>query len=302
MKKIALSVVLSYLLLTGGLCAKETVSKDVSVKEVNHISVQNAKSDAKENQETLVKEALDSLKEASEALQALKKKDAKKATLKLENALGKLEVILASSKVPKLLPIDSIVKVHEFIGTSEDVRQRINTIMTLINKNKIQEARALMLPLKSEIDITTVSLPLGSYPDAIKLAAKYVHSNNLDKAQEVLSIALSTFTSVTKIVPLPLVKATGLVIAAEEISKENKEQALKYLDGAIESLKIAHALGYVSKSQTTYKMLQDQVEVVQKEIRGPNKAEKLFERLKHLIEEFKEKVFSEKSSENNQSK
>lgn len=297
MKNIVLSALLSSLLLTGGLQAKEIASKDASVKEVNKISVNNAKSDAKAQEATLVQEAVTSLKNAHEALLALEKKDAKGATEKLESALGKLEVILASKKVPELLPIDSVIRVNEFVGTSKDVETALTAVRTLLNKNKVQEARALMLPLQSEIDITTVSLPLGSYPDALKLAAKYVHSGELDKAKDVLSIALSTFTEVTRIIPIPLAKATDLIVAAEVVSKEDKERALLYLDGASESLKVAHALGYVSKSETTYKVLQDQIETVQKEIKGPNKAEKLFETLKSSLKEFKEKVFSEKSSE-----
>jgi len=302
MKKIVLSTLLASLLLTGGLQAKETASKDASVKEVNKISVNNAKSDAKAQEATLVQEAVTSLKNAHEALLALEKKDAKGATEKLESALGKLEVILASKKVPELLPIDSVIRVHEFVGTSKDVETALNAVRTLLNKNKVQEARALMLPLQSQIDITTVSLPLGSYPDALKLAAKYVHSGELDKAKDVLSIALSTFTEVTSIIPIPLAKATDLIVAAEVVSKEDKERALMYLDGASESLKVAHALGYVSKSATTYKVLQEQIETVQKEIKGPNKAEKLFETLKSSLKEFKEKVFSEKSSEKTDTK
>jgi len=302
MKKILLSTVLSSLLLTGGLQAKESAPKDASVKEVNKVSVSNAKNDAKSNKETLVQEAINSLKHAHEALLALEKKDVKGATDKLESALGKLEVILASKKVPELLPIDSIVRVNEFVGTSKDVETALNTVRTLLNKNKVQEARALMLPLQSEIDITTVSLPLGSYPDALKLAAKYVYSDELDKAKEVLSIALSTFTSITEVVPIPLVKAGDLIIASEVIAKEDKDRALIYLDGASESLKVAYALGYVSKSETTYKVLQEQIEAVQKEIKGANKADKIFETLKNSLKEFKEKVFTKKSSENNNSK
>lgn len=294
MKKIILSTLLSSLLLTGGLQAKETASKDASVNEVNKISVNNAKSDAKAKESALAQEAISSLKNAHEALVALEKKDAKGATEKLESALGKLEVILASKKVPELLPIDSVIKVNEFLGTSKDAETALNAVRTLLNKNKVQKARALMLPLQSEIDITTVSLPLGSYPDALKLAAKYVHSDELDKAKEVLSIALSTFTEVTRIIPIPLVKATDLIVAAEVASKEDKKRALMYLDGASESLKVAHTLGYVSKSETTYKVLQEQIETVQKEIKGPNKAEKLFETLKSSLKEFKEKVFTEK--------
>ncbi|HHE06071.1 MAG TPA: YfdX family protein, partial [Epsilonproteobacteria bacterium] len=217
-------------------------------------------------------------------------------TKKLESALGKLEVILAAKDAPALLPIDSMVTANEFVGNSEDIHKTLTLIETLIAKGKVQEARTLMLPLQSEIDITVVSLPLATYPDALKLAAKYVHDNKLDKAHDVLVTALSTFTKVTEIVPIPLLKATDLIEASSVIAKDDKKRALAYLDAANESLKVAHDLGYVSKSTTTYKMMEDQIEAVKKEINGPNKAEKLFETLKASLKEFKEKVFSEKSS------
>jgi ribonuclease HII len=298
MKKIILSTIVASLLMAG-VNAKEVAAKDATVKQVNKIAVNNAKAEAKNNQTALVKEAIHSLKEAHDALVALEKKDAKLATSKLESALGKLEVILAAKDAPKLLPIDNVVVVNEFVGTSKDIEIILNKVRVLLNKNKIQEARALMLPLQSEIDITVVSLPLATYPDALKLVAKYVHSNELDKAKEVLVTALSTFTRVTEILPIPLLKATDLIMASSEIAKEDKTRAIEYLDAASESLNIAEKLGYVSKSTTTYKSLHEQIDAVKKEIEGPNKAEKIFEKLKESLKEFKEKIFSEKSDTKN---
>lgn len=294
MKKIVLSTLVASLLVTGGLSAKETAAQNASVKEVKSIAVNNAKKDAKASGEKLVQEAIDSLKEAHDALKAIRNKDAKLATNKLESALGKLEVSLAAEGTPKLLPVDSVVAVNEFVGTSKEIETILNTVRVLLNKNKIQEARELMLPLQSEIDITVVSLPLATYPDALKLTAKYVQNNELDKAEKVLVTALSTFTEVTEIIPIPLLKATDLIAASSAIAKDDKEKAIAYLDAASESLNVAEHLGYVSKSTTTYKSLHEQIEAVKKEVKGPNKAEKIYESLKASLKEFKEKVFSEK--------
>jgi ribonuclease HII len=187
-----------------------------------------------------------------------------------------------------------VVAVNEFVGTSKEIETILNTVRVLLNKNKIQEERELMLPLQSEIDITVVSLPLATYPDALKLTAKYVQNNELDKAEKVLVTALSTFTEVTEIIPIPLLKATDLIAASSAIAKDDKEKAIAYLDAASESLNVAEHLGYVSKSTTTYKSLHEQIEAVKKEVKGPNKAEKIYESLKASLKEFKEKVFSEK--------
>jgi hypothetical protein len=234
------------------------------------------------------------LKYAQDAVIALEHKDNKRATDSLEKALGKLEVILAAKNAPKLLPIDNIIRVQEFVGSASDVDKAVKTVKELLDDGKVQEARALMIPLVSEIDMTVVNLPLAAYPDALKLAAKYIHDGQPEKAKEVLYIALSTFTQVTHIIPIPLLESTDLIAAAQRVAKENKAQALKYLDAASDALDVAEKLGYVSESTITYKMLHDQIKAVQKEIKGKNKAEKLFEELAEKLKEFKSKIVSDK--------
>jgi len=297
MKKLLLSAITASLLLSTAGIAKEQAAKDATVGQVSQIAIKNAKEDAQNSQTKLVQEAIESLKYAQSAVIDLEHKDTKKATEDLEKAIGKLEVILAAKDAPKLLPINNVIRVQEFVGTASDVEKAVKTVKGLIEDGKIQEARALMIPLVSEIDITTVSLPLASYPDALKLAAKYVHDNKPEKAKEVLYIALSTFSEVTEIVPIPLLESTDLIAAASRIAKEDKERALKYLDAASDALDVAEKLGYVSESETTYKMLHEKIKAVQKEIKGKNKAEKLFESLAEKLKEFKSKIVSGKENQ-----
>jgi len=259
MKKVLLSAITASLLLTTAGIAKEQAGKNATVKEVNKIAISNAKADAKSHEAKLASEAIESLKFAQNAVIALEHKDKKAATENLEKAIGKLEVIMAAKNAPKLLPIDNIIKVQEFVGTAKDVEKSVKMVKDLLDAGKVQEARALIAPLASEIDITVVNLPLASYPDALKLAASYVHDGKLEKAKEVLYIALSTFTEVTEVVPIPLLESADLISAASRVAKEDKAKALKYLEAASDALDVAEKLGYVSESTTTYKMLHDQI-------------------------------------------
>ncbi len=295
MKKVWVSAVVATVLLGTSASAKETAAKNATVSEVNRIAVQNAKEDARHNQKKLVQEAIDSLKFAQTAVLALEHNDTKSAKENLEKALGKLEVIMAAKNAPKLLPINNIVRVQEFVGTADDVEAIVKHAKKLLDDGKVQDARALLNPLVSEIDITVVNLPLATYPDALKLAASYIHDGKIDKAKEVLYIALSTFTEVTQIVPIPLIESIDLIHAASKIAKENKEQAIKYLDAASAALDVAEKLGYVSSSETTYKALHEKIEEIKKEIKGKNKAEKLFESLAAKLKEFKDKIVSPKA-------
>jgi len=294
MKKILLSTLLASCLLTTGALATTQTAKDV--KELNNLATQNGKRDAMATQQKLIVEAINSLKFTQEALQNLNKKDTNKATENLEKALGKLEVILSAKDAPKLLPIDNVVSVHEYLGTKEEIESTLKSVTSLLDDNKVQVARELLNTLQSEIDVTVVSLPLVTYPDALKLAAQYIHDNEVEKAKKVLEIALSTFDKTTQIIPLPLLKATDLIAMASELSKkEKKEEAMSYLSYAKNELDIAETLGYVSSSDHTYKALHEVIEKIEKEIKGKNKAEKLFDELKNKLKDFKNKVFSEKS-------
>jgi len=287
MKKTILSVILSSLL-AGSLMANTTPTS----KEVSKQATQSATNKAIDKKAKLVQEALSSLQLSAQALQELEENNLSNAKKDITLALGKLEAILAAKDTPKLLPIEQRVSVKNFVGSADAVEVVIKEVKRLLDKGDVQEARVLLSSLQSEIDVTVVSLPLLTYPDALKLASKYIIEEQPNKAKEVLKVALSTFTEVEQVIPIPLVNTLKLVEVASEISKSDKEQALIYLSSASDELDKAKKLGYVSKSETTYKELHRLIKEVKKEVEGPNKAEKLFLNLKEKVKEFKEKIFS----------
>ncbi|MEO1938420.1 MAG: YfdX family protein [Sulfurimonas sp.] len=293
MKKFAISTLVASLLLGASLYANSDIK---SVKEVNKSAVAKGQQDALAGQKKLIEEAINSLQFTNNALIALAHNDKESAQANIEKALGKLEVILSAKDAPKLLPIDSRVTMVEFVGTKKDVVRTVDAVKDLLDDNKVQVARTLLNTLQSEIDVTVVSLPLVTYPDALKLAAKYIHDNQIEKAKSVLEVALSTFDQTTTVIPLPLLKATDLINVSAQLSKNGKkEEALKYLAAAEDELDVAEALGYVSHSDTTYKALHTAIKKVRKEIKGKNKAEKLFDELKAKLKDFKDKIFSQEA-------
>ncbi len=292
MNKTVLSAIVASSLLLGSVYGAQ--SKTKSVQEINTIAVEKGQKDAVASQKKLIQEAIASLDFTQEALENLSKNDVKKAKENIEKALGKLEVILSAEDAPKLLPIESAVAVHEYIGTNDDINKAVDEVKVLLKKGKVQAARLLLNTLQSEIDVTVVSLPLVSYPDALKLAAKYLHDGKTNKAQGILQIALSTFDTTVDVIPLPLLKASDLIIASSDLSAQGeKEKALRYLKSARDELKIAETLGYVSRSDNSYEVLYDTIKAVKKEIEGKNRAEKLFNSLKEKLKDFKEKIFSQ---------
>lgn len=290
LKRFMLSLVAGVCIASTGVYSKNQESSEVT--KIKNTAVKEARNDADTKRKKLAKEAVDSLEFAHEALEKLQNKEYENAIASIEKALGKLEVILSAKESPKMLPIKSFVVVNEFIGSSDDVKKAVGSAQKLLSAGKVQQARKTLIPLVSEIDITTVSLPLASYPDALKLASTYIHDAKYTKAESILKIALNTFDEDTVVIPIPLIKATDLISAASSIAKKDKDKALMYLDAASESLKVAKELGYVSKSTTTYKALQEKIDETKKEIKGKNRAEKLFEALKDKLADFKKKIYT----------
>ncbi len=289
MKKVLLSSLVAISLLGTQAVALDA---NATTKAVSASAVSKAKKDAKakSSEIKLVKEAVESVKLVGDVLVALDKNKKDEAIKLLEKAIGKIEVVLSNPKAPALIPIDSKVIVQQFIGSSYEVENAVITSIALLEKKRVQDARRIVTSLVDEIDVATINLPLATYPAALKEAAKYLHDNKVDDAKRVLSATLNTFVNVTAVTPIGILEAESLINAASKIAKENKKLALSHLAQAKEALKRAEALGYTSRSDTTYKMLNEAIAKVEDEIKGDNKPAKLFEELKAKLKEFKEKA------------
>jgi len=293
MKKTILSLAV-ITALSGTLMANTTVGKNV--KEETK-SEKIAKKGIAEGQSKILKQKEEIVKKASEALILTKnvikyidKGKTDEATKEVEKAIGKLEVVLASDSVPKLLPVGAELKAYRFIGDINKIQTDIKATKVLLNEGKIQEARILLSTLRDELDLKTVSIPLATYPDALKLAAKYLHKGNTKEAKEVLITAMNTIVENTIIMPIPLLEVEYLVKESKEVLKTDKELALKHLSLAKKELKKAEVLGYLSKSEVTYKKLQTQIDELVKQIEGNKKSESFYEKLIDSIKSFKDKI------------
>ena len=289
MKKILTSIALASLLTTS------SFALDSKTNEVSKNAVIKAEQNAqKVNQ--LVKEAINAIRYTQDALIYLNGKDLKKAKDSIKKAIAELSDVLNRPNPPYLLPVDMNIEAYQFAGDLKTIRASVAKAKLLVAENRLPEAREVLNTLRDEIVIKTVNLPLATYPAALNLALKYINEGKIKEAKDVLVMALSTLVEVDTIIPIPLVKAEQLVIAASKIVKKDKSQAIKYLEEAKHQLILAEALGYTSKSDTTYKMLEDAIKNLEREIKANHKTESLFQRLIEKLKEFKEKAITHTSN------
>ena len=227
---------------------------------------------------------------ALKAMEANKKDEAKKA---LEAATKSFDAALKADPSLDLIPIDERFQAFAFMGNSDVIAARLKLAQQLLKEHDTQTAVAILTPLKDELDIAVISIPMKIYPLATKLAFEELKKGNDKAAVEAIENALNSLVVVKAIIPTPLLVAQDLITEASKLDKSKKEEAQKLLSAAKEELKRAELLGYASTHESDYKLLNDDIEKIEKEIKGKNIVEKLYDTLKN---DFKKIVAKMKTS------
>ncbi len=270
------------------------VAPKKSSAQVSKGAVEKEKKRVEDIKKKLNETAIKAVAQTWQVLKLLDNNEKDKALELLKKVIGELEVVLAANKDISLIPINAYNVIIDPKLSVDGIEKAISEVKKMLNKGDIQGARVLLNTLQCEIDIVIENLPLATYPDAMKLASKYLIDGKVAEAKSVLSVALNSMVIETIVIPLPLVRASGLIKEASKVAKTDKEQALKYLDDAEEQLRIAQLLGYGNTSPEVYEELDKKIKDIKKEIKGKNKAEQMFEELMKKLKEFKEKLISKK--------
>ena len=214
------------------------------------------------------------------AMQSLQHKKVDEAKKQFKIATEKFDLALKNDPTLDIVPVDEQIAVFENLASAKEIKHILTSTQELLSHYKLNEARASLAPLRDEMDIETVSLPMKVFPLATKDALKALNKGDTKGAMVIMAEAYNTFLIENAVIPLPLLKAQDLIANASSLDKSKKDEATKLLDGAKEELERANLLGYTSKHSLEYKALVDAIDTVKKEIKGKNVVEKLYDKLK----------------------
>ena len=249
----------------------------------------------KKNFKKAPKEIEEALNASSLAMQSLQHKKVDEAKKQLKIATEKFDLALKNNPALDIVPLDEQIAVFETLSSAKEIQHTLTEAQELLTNYKLNEARAVLTPLRDEMDIETVSLPMKVFPIATKDALKALNKGDTKGAIIIMAEAYNTFLVENAVIPLPLLKAQDLIADAISLDKSKKEEATTLLDGAKEELKRANVLGYTSKHSPEYKTLVDSIDTIKKEIKGKNVVEKLYDKLK---EDFVSLVHKNKAEKN----
>jgi hypothetical protein len=241
-----------------------------------------------EKRKEILADASVAIDETRKALQALDEGNTEEALAALEMATGKLELILVRDPALSLAPVDVRVVTHDLLASPDTVKAIIHDAENYLEDGEIQKARPLVANLASEIVISSTSIPLATYPAAIKAIVPLIDEGRLDEARAGLQAALNTLVVTTdEVIPLPVVRAQQLLMKAESLA-ENQERTVKenenltdMLAAARVQLNMAELLGYGSKK--SFMPLYEQLDMIEDKIAGGKGGKGWFDKIKQQV-------------------
>ena len=257
-----------------------------------------------EKRKALFEEATTAIRETKSALKALDEKKTKEALAALERASGKLTIILGREPELALAPSAVSVVSYDILADVDAVKALRDEVEDALDDGRVQQARRLIKNLASETVISVTNIPLATYPDAIKKAAKLIDEEKLDEAKKELQLALNTLVVTETIIPLPVAIAENYLKDAETLaekgdrSEEENKRLADLLKDAHTELEFAKALGYGSKKDL--KNLYKQLDQIEDKTKGGKSGTGFFDKIKGYLKDAVKS--SQKDSENGKKK
>ena len=246
----------------------------------------------------IVQEALNAYNQTLKAVDFLDQGQKDKALDALAQAVGKLDILVASFPQVAFLPINSQVQTLNLSADLDNIKRQRDQVEYLVKNGYLQQARRMLDYFASEIRITSVNLPMATYPAAIKAAAKLIEENKLKEAKDSLAATLSTVVITENSIPIPVINSQFLIKQASQItatttpdklSKDKKNQALDLLNRANHELEIAEELGY-GKRDGEFSKLNKDINEIEGKVTKNEESLSFFDKLKVRLEDFKNRI------------
>lgn len=237
--------------------AKENVGSHDESLELNAEAARSTQvevdSEVNKLRESIISDAVEAVVETNKALMALEKDQPEEAVAAIKTAIGKLAITLEREPDLGLKPIHVMKTMHDLRADPAIIKEKIETAEKHLKDGELQDARMLISPLVSDITISTTSMPLNKYPEALKAVVPLIDEGKTLEAKNALQALLSTLVTKDLVIPLPPLRAKALLAEAETLvenekrTEEENEKLQTLLTQAHDELKMSELLGYGDK-------------------------------------------------------
>jgi hypothetical protein len=233
---------------------------------------------------SLDKEAVAAIEETQNAVKAIAANNSDEALAAIERATGKINILLARNPATALIPVAVGVEVIDAAPLDiKAIKARATDAKRAMDDKDYPVARVLLYGLTSEIRSRTFNLPLATYPNALKEAARLLDQKKPDEANTLLLTALNTLVVIDHVTPVPLVLAQAAVGAAQDL--RDKAEAQRLLDEAKYEVERAKELGYAG-NDPEYAALDKAISDLEAQLKGGGDTASAFSALKDRVSAF----------------
>lgn len=190
-----------------------------------------------------------------------------------------------------LAPVDVAVVTYDLAAEAETNEEMIDEAEELLEDGKVQEVRALVGSLASELVVQSTNIPLATYPDAIKAVTPLIDEGRIGEAKAGLQSALNTLVVATEaVIPLPILRAEQLLEEAAALAEnegrtdEENERLAELLEEARSELKVGELLDYGSKE--SFEAVYEQLDTLEEKTAGGRAGEGWFDKIQRQIAGF----------------
>jgi hypothetical protein len=231
-------------------------------------------------EQTLDREAIAAIQQTERALNAIAEDRIDEALAAIEQATGKINILLSRNPNTALIPVNLQVTIIDRAPTDPvQIVSLKDAAEIAVDIDDLPAARALLDSLRSEIRVRTYHLPLETYPAALQEAARLLDQKNKSEAASVLLVALNTLAVIDQVTPIPLLLARKAVDDAQALAQTDKEAANKLLNVANDELERTMLLGY-TPDDSEYKALREEIKTLRKQLKSGEETGSFFARLK----------------------
>src|ERR1700722_19876049 len=204
----------------------------------------------------------------------------------IEQATGKINILLARNPATALIPVSLEVEVIDAAPhDSKAIVEIAKNASKAVDDKNYPAARVLLYALTSEIRVRTYNLPLATYPAALQEAAHLLDQKDPTEASKVLLTALNTLMAVDRVTPLPLVLAREAIEQAKAKSQTDKAMAQTLVETAKKETERAKELGYAGRDPE-YVALNTDISNLERQLKGNEDATSVFARLEDRLSAF----------------
>lgn len=239
-----------------------------------------------EGKKSLDQDAIVAINDTQKAIDAIAAGKSDQALAAIEEATGKINILLARNPATAFIPVSLAVDIIDVAPhDTKAIRKVALDATAAVGAKDYPTARVILYSLTSEIRSRTFNLPLATYPDALKEAARLLDQKKNQEASNVLLTALNTLVVVDKVTPLPLVLSREALRAAKEESQKDKATAEILVQTAKNELERSKELGYAARDPE-YAALNTDIASLEKQLKGNQDPTAVFAKLEDKLSSF----------------